>query len=332
MGTMSLPCVHILSTGGTISARTENSVQTTGYTASTIGVHELIDAVPLITRFAEIKGEQITNLLSHSLTFDILARLANRINALLCTPQVDGIVVTHGTNTLEETAFFLNLVVKSTKPVVLTAAMRPASAVSADGPANLLNAVCLAASQDSHGRGVLVTMNDQIHSGRDVVKTHTTALDAFKTLELGVLGVMHEGTPHFFRQSLRRHTVHSDFNVTGMTTFPRVDIIYCHIHDDLNHLQASVAAGAKGIVAAATGNGMISDVVKDGLIDARRRGLVIVRSSRCGSGSVTRVAQDDENVFVAAGNLNPQKARILSMLALTQTNSPDAIQIIFNEY
>lgn len=329
---MALPCVHILSTGGTISAKAESSLQTTGYSASTIGVQELIDAVPAITRFAEIKGEQITNLLSHSLTIGILLTLANRINALLLSPNVDGIVVTHGTNTLEETAFFLNLVVKSTKPVVLTAAMRPATAISADGPANLLNAVCLAASQDSRGRGILVTLNDQIHSGRDVIKTHTTALDAFKTPELGVLGVLHEGTPHFFRQSLRRHTIQSDFNVAGLTALPRVDIIYCHIHDDLTHLQASIAAGAKGIVAAATGNGMISDIVKSGLVEANKRGLVVVRSSRCGSGSVTRVAQDDQTGFIAAGNLNPQKARILLMLALTHTNSIDAIQLIFNEY
>jgi len=327
-----LPKVHIIATGGTIAAKGATSLHTTGYTASTIGVQELIDAAPEMTHFADISGEQFTNLLSHSLTHDILLSLSERINLLLASSELDGIVVTHGTNTLEETAFWLNLTVKSDQPVVLTAAMRPASAISADGPANLYNAVRLSASPDARGRGVLVTMNDQIYGARDVAKTNTTALDAFQAPNFGTLGVMHEGTPHFFRQATRAHTTETEFDVSGLSELPRVDILYSYIHDDLVHLQASIAAGAKGIVAAATGNGMISATVTEGLIAARQNGLIVVRSSRCGSGMVTRVSSDDEAGFIAAGNLNPQKSRILLMLALTATQDTKEIQRIFDEY
>ena len=326
------PHIYILATGGTISAKAADKTFTTGYTASTIGVRELVEAVPEMERYARISGEQVTNVLSHSLTHDVWLKLGRRINGLFGLPDVDGIVVTHGTNTLEETAYFLNLVVKSEKPVIVTGAMRPATAISADGPANLLSAVRLAVSREALGQGVMVFLNDQINSARDVSKTHTTALDTFRSPEMGALGTLHEGTAFFFRSSTRRNTLRSEFDISTLAELPRVDILYSHVNDDLVHLRAILAAGAKGIVVAATGNGMMSDTVHRGLVEARNHGIVVVRSSRCGSGMVTKIKLYDESGFVAAGACNPAKARILLMLALTKTAEPSEIQRMFDEY
>lgn len=327
-----LPRIHILATGGTISAKGGTATQMTGYTTGLISVQDIIDSVQEVTRYADITGEQVANVSSPSLTHTIWLQMARRINDLLASSDVDGVVITHGTSTIEETGYFLNLTVKSDKPVVLTGAMRPATAISADGPINLLNAVRLAASHEAIGKGILVALNDQINSSRDVTKTSTMAIDTFKAPELGLLGYMQEGRPYFLRQSTRRHTVDSEFAIADIAEFPRVDIIYGHVNDDAVHIDAAVAAGAKGIVMAAPGHGTMSDVAKAGLISAQLKGVVIVKGSRCGNGMVTRVAEDDRNHFIAAGSLNPQKTRILLMLALTKTNELPEIQRIFDEY
>lgn len=326
------PHIYILATGGTISSKASDKTKTTGYTASTIGVQELVEAVPEMENYARISGEQVTNVLSHSLTHEVWLKLGRRINVLLDSAEVDGIVITHGTNTLEETAFFLNLVVKSEKPVVVTGAMRPATAISADGPANLLNAVRLAASPEAFGQGVMVFLNDQINSAREVTKTHTTALDTFRAVEMGALGTLHEGAAYFYRRATRRHTLRSEFDITRLDEFPRVDILYSHVNDDLVHLNAVLAAGAKGIVVAATGNGMMSETLHRGLVEACGRGIAVVRSSRCGNGMVTKTKQYDDAGFLAAGACNPAKARILLMLALAKTTPASEIQRIFDEY
>jgi L-asparaginase len=324
--------VYILATGGTISAKGADNLKTTGYTASTIGVQSLIDAVPEITRFADISGEQVTNLLSHCLTHDILLNLGRRINELFASDQADGVVVTHGTNTLEETAWFLNLVVKSNRPVVVTGAMRPATAISADGPANLLQSVIVAASQAARGQGAMVVFNNEIHAARDVTKTHTCALQTFRSPEFGPIGTVHEGTAAFFRVQNRQHTSQSSFDIANISRFPRVDILFSYLGDDDVQLKAVLAAGTKGIVVAATGNGMISDVLRNGLIEAAKQGVIIVRSTRCASGAVTSAVQDEAHSFVASGTLNPQKARILLMLALAQTANRLDIQKLFDSY
>lgn len=329
---MKLPRVYILATGGTISAKGTDNLKTTGYTASTIGVQSLIDAVPEITRFADISGEQVTNLLSHCLTHDILLKLGRQINELFSSNQADGIVVTHGTNTLEETAWFLNLVVKSDKPVVVTGAMRPATAISADGPANLLQSVIVAASSAARGQGAMVVFNNEIHAARDVTKTHTCALQTFRSPEFGPIGTVHEGTATFFRSQNRRHTLQSEFDIANLSSFPRVDILFSYLGDDDVQLKSVLAAGAKGIVVAATGNGMISDILRNGLIEAARQGVIVVRSTRCAGGTVTATAQDDENRFVASDTLNPQKARILLMLALAKSASRPEVQNFFATY
>ena len=267
------------------------------------------------------------------MTNDVWLKLADRCNKLLAQDDVKGVVITHGTDTLEETAYFLNLVVKSDKPVVLVGAMRPATAISADGPVNLLNAVKLAASPKAVGKGVLVAMNDQIDGGRDVTKTNTTNVATFKSPELGALGYFTGGEPYFYKESLRKHTKSTVFDVSGLKELPRVDIVYTHVNDDRVLVDAAVKAGAKGIVYAGSGMGSIHKDAEPGLAEAVKNGVTVVRASRVGNGMVVEGSKEwtDEG-FLNGDNLNPQKARVLLQLALTKTSDPKAIQKMFDEY
>ncbi len=327
-----LPNVVILATGGTIAGRGGSATQMTGYNPGEIGVQILINAVPEIKQYANVSGEQVANIGSFAMTHEVWLKLAKRVNELLASPTVDGIVITHGTDTLEETAYFLNLVVKSDKPVVLVGAMRPATAISADGPVNLLNAVRLAGSPKARGKGVLVGMNDQINGARDVTKTNTTHVETFKSWELGYLGYIQNGEPYFYRDTTRKHTVMSEFDVSGLTELPYVEILYGHVNGDKTLVNALLEANVKGIVHAGMGHGSIFPATRDALAEAVKKGIPVVKSSRVGNGMVTRVAEDDKYGFIAADTLNPQKARILLMLALTKTNDPAMIQRIFDEY
>ncbi|GAB3450018.1 type II asparaginase [Insolitispirillum peregrinum] len=329
-----LPNVMILATGGTIAGTGATSTTTVGYTAAKIGVEQLIEAVPELKKVANVKGEQVFQIASENMTNDHWLKLSKRVNELLAKPDVDGIVITHGTDTIEETAYFLDLTVHSAKPVVIVGAMRPATAISADGPINLYNAVSLAGSKDAVGKGVLVALNDQINAGRDVTKTNTSTADTFRTPELGMLGYMQGGLPHFYRQPVRKHTTESEFDVSKLDSLPQVDIVYGYANNNRIALDAFVKAGAKGIIHAGVGDGSLSNAMKPGLIDARKDGVVIVRSSRVGNGILARngEANDDELDFVASDTLNPQKARILLMLALTKTSDTKAIQKMFYTY
>ena len=327
-----LPNVVILATGGTIAGRGGSATQMTGYKPGEIGVQILIDAVPEIKQYANVSGEQVANIGSFAMTNEVWLKLANRVNELLSSPQVDGIVITHGTDTLEETAYFLNLVVKSKKPVVLVGAMRPATAISADGPVNLLNAVRLAGSPKAIGKGVLVGMNDQINGARDVTKTNTTHVETFKSWELGYLGYIQNGEPYFYRESTKKHTDMSEFDISGLKELPYVEIVYNHVNGDKILVNALVAANVKGIVSAGMGHGSIFPTTRDALAEAVKKGIPVVKSSRVGNGMVTRVADDDKYGFIAGDTLNPQKARILLMLALTKTSDSATIQRIFDEY
>jgi len=327
-----LPNVKILATGGTIAGRGASATQMVGYSPGEIGIQILIEAVPEMKQFANVSGEQVANIGSFAMTHEIWLKIAERVNDLLATAEVDGIVITHGTDTLEETAFFLNLVVKSDKPVVLVGAMRPATAISADGPVNLLNAVRLAGTPSAKGKGVLVAMNDQLNGARDVTKTNTTHVETFKSPELGYLGYIQNGLPYFYRETNRKHTLKSEFDVKGLKELPYVEILYGHVNGDKVLVDALVSAGAKGIVHAGMGHGSIFPVTRDALGEAVKKGIPVVKSSRVGNGIVTRIADDDKYNFVAGDTLNPQKARILLMLALTKTTDPKEIQRIFDEY
>jgi len=268
------------------------------------------------------------------MSFDIMLKLAHRINELLPTPAVDGIVITHGTDTLEETAYFLNLVVKSDKPVVLVGSMRPSTAVSADGPLNLYNAVGVAADPQAKGRGVLVLMNDWIHGAHSLTKTSTTAVQTFMSPLRGLVGTAAYGTNDFYSTPPWKHTTGSEFDVKGVTKLPRVDIIFACADMSPDLIDAAAANGAKGIVIAGVGNGNMNKVSLDAAARAAKKGVVVVRSSRVATGSVGRNVEvnDDELNLIASDELNPQKARILLSLALLQKHSPQELQELFYEY
>lgn len=328
-----LPQVAILATGGTIAGTAASATQTTGYKAGDLAIQTLIDAVPQIKDYATVTGEQIVKISSNNLTDQVLLTLAKRCNELLADPKVSGIVITHGTDTLEETAFFLNLTVKSKKPVVVIGAMRPATAISADGPMNLLNAVKLAADPKAQDRGVLVALNDQISSGRDVTKSNTTNVATFKSPDLGYLGYIAGGKNYFLRNPAMRHTHQSEFDVSKLDKLPRVDILYTHASDDRVLADAAIAAGAKGIVHAGSGNGSVHGQTEPALAEAVQKGIAVVLSSRTGSGVVCpNEEQYNKAGFIEGRTLNPQKARLLLQLALTKTNDPKEISRMFEEY
>ncbi|WP_071460709.1 type II asparaginase [Bacillus massilinigeriensis] len=327
-----LPNVKILATGGTIAGAAKSESETTGYKAGVVGVDQLVEAVPELKDLANISGEQVCKIDSSAMTNEILLKLAKEVDKQLKDPGVDGIVITHGTDTLEETAYFLNLVIKSEKPVVVVGSMRPSTALSADGPLNLYNAVAIAASKESKGKGVLVALNDKIGSARDTTKTNTTRVDTFGSQDFGYLGLVQGGKPYFYNLSARKHTTNTEFNVNDIKELPRVDIVYAHGNDSRSMVDAAVEAGAKAIIHAGTGNGSVYPETLEGLIDAQKKGIVIVRDSKVGSGMVTHEDIDDKNHFVSSDTLNPVKARVLTMIALSKTSDPAKIQEMFNQY
>jgi len=325
-----LPKVRVLATGGTIAGQGSSPLQTMGYKAGQIGIAELLSAIPNAESVADISGEQFANLPSSDLTTEHWLRLAKRINTIFALEaSLAGLVITHGTDTLEETAYFLNLVVKTEKPVVLVGAMRPATALSSDGPMNLVNAIRVAASKQAVGLGVLVVMNDEIYASRDVTKTNTNRLDTFGALDFGTIGTIDNGNPEIYYRPLRKHTIHTPFNVNTLRELPRVDIVLGYVGADEVLVTALLGAGAKGIVLAGTGAGHISPSAEWALRKAYQDGTVIVRSSRTGTGRVLPQAPHD---FIAADNLSAQKARILLMLALTISNDRAEIQDMFFNY
>ena len=321
--------------GGTIAGTGSVATQTTGYQAGVLTPDQLIEAVPSLKDIANLSAAQVAKIDSGTSNTDaIMVKLAKEVQKTLDDPKYDGVVITHGTDTLEETAYFLNLTVHSDKPIVIVGSMRPSTAMSADGPLNLYNAVSLAGSKEAQGKGVLISLNDKIGNARDTFKTSTTGVDTFKNPELGYLGYMLGGKPYFYNLPVRKHTNQSDFDIHNITEdhLKRVDIVYSHANDDRVMVDAAVSAGAKGIIHAGTGNGSIHEKTLPGLQDAVKKGVVVVRGTRVPEGIVTREKIDDENKFVTSDNLSPQKARILLMLALTQTQDPQKIQEYFNQY
>jgi L-asparaginase len=327
------PSIVVLATGGTIAGAAGTNVQA-GYTSGQLGVDQLIAAVPEAKKLANLRGEQISNIGSQDMNDDVWLKLATRVNALVASPDVDGVVITHGTDTIEETAYFLNLVVKSRKPVVLTAAMRPATALSADGPLNFFNAVAVAATKESAGRGVLVVINDWIHGAASLTKTSTTAVQTFLSPLSGLIGTVAYGDTEFHRGPIGKHTADSEFSLSGVTALPRVDIVMAHENMDGALVDAAAAAGAKGIVIAGVGNGNLSDAAVKALAAQAKKGIVCVRASRVAIGRVGRNVEldDDKLGFVASLDKNPQKARVLLRLALLQPRSVADVQRIFDEY
>ena len=325
--------IVILATGGTIAGAAATGTQA-GYTSGEVGVETLIAAVPQLGELANITGEQVANVGSQDMSDAVWLTLADRVNALLASKAVDGIVITHGTDTIEETAYFLNLVASSDKPVVMTAAMRPATALSADGPLNIFNAVAVAADPDARGRGVLVVINDDIHGARGMTKTSTTDVQTFVSAERGLMGATLYGENRYYRQPYRIHTKDSEFSVKGMKALPRVDVIYISAGVSPDLIDAAVENGAKGIVTAGVGNGNMTGDALKAVERARAKGVVVVRSTRVTSGTVGRNIEtdDDEMGTVASGELNPEQSRVLLKLILTKTTDPAKVQAYFNQY
>lgn len=328
-----LPNVMILATGGTIAGSAETATQA-GYTSGQVGIETMIEAVPGIRDLANVTGEQVSNVGSQDMSIEIWIKLAKRINTLLASDDVDGIVITHGTDTQEETAFFLNLVVKSDKPVVTTGSMRPSTAVSAEGPLNLYNAVAVAADSKARGHGVLVVMNDQIHSAHGVTKTNTTSVQTFMSPMHGLTGAVIYGKHEFYHEPHGIHTTNSEFSIEGVNSLPRVDIVYASVDSPADLVDLSIKAGAKGIVIAGVGNGNMNATTLEACKKAAANGIKIVRSTRVPTGYVLRNAEvnDDENGTIASDELNAQKSRVLLMLALLKDRSTEEIQQLFYTY
>src|SRR4051812_9002743 len=328
-----LPNVVVLATGGTIAGAAASDVQA-GYTSGQVGVEQLLAAVPQAKKLAKLRGEQISNIGSQDMNDEVWIKLATRVNELLAQPDVAGVVITHGTDTIEETAYFLNLVVKSKKPVVLTASMRPSTALSADGPLNFYNAVAVAANKDAVGRGVLVVVNDWIHGASSLTKTSTTAVQTFLSPQSGLIGTVAYGTAEWYRGPVGRNTVNSEFSVDKNTVLPRVDIVMAYENMDGKIIDAAANSGAKGLVIAGVGNGNMTKPAVDALSAESKKGIVCVRASRVTTGEVGRNVEvnDDSVGTVASLGLNPQKARVLLRLALLKTKDPKTIQRYFDEY
>lgn len=328
-----LPRIRLLATGGTIAGAHVGDARR-GYQAGTLSIDALIAAVPQLATLARLEVEQVAAIGSQDMSEAVWLKLAARATAALATPEIAAVVITHGTDTMEETAFFLNLVVRSEKPVVLVGAMRPANAISADGPMNLFNAIAVAAHPEARGRGVLVVANDEIHFAREVAKTNTTQLGTFRATHRGLAGVVNAGRLHFYAPPVRRHTTRSEFSVDDLAALPRVDIVYAHAGMGRELIDAAVRAGARGLVIAGVGDGNLGAPALAAAAEAARAGVAVVRSSRTGGGVVERNIEvdDDRFGFIAADELNPQKARVLLMLGLTRTSDPGALQELFFEY
>jgi L-asparaginase len=326
-----LPKVVVLSTGGTIASK-QDPVKG-GYVPALSG-EDLVAAVPAIKKIAQIQVEQISNIPSPEMTPEIWLHLAGRVNELLAEPEIVGIVVTHGTDTLEETAYFLDLTTVSVKPVILVGAQRPASDSDSDGPRNLLDAIRVAITPEAASKGVMVVMNGQISAARDVTKTNTNRVETFRGLEFGQLGVADTEKVRFYRAPLRRQT----FAVDSRTQLGRVDIVMSYAGADGVVIRWLLRDDTvQGFVVAGTGLGDVSESMFDAIQQARERGIPVVISTRVPTGRVFPLGAANGSALslkkigcVLADDLSPQKARILLMLALTKTHDPGALQKYFD--
>ncbi|RUT33208.1 asparaginase [Arsenicitalea aurantiaca] len=331
-----LPIVYVLATGGTIAGQGASAVRPAEYQGAQLSGNELVDAIPELAQLADTRVVQISNVGSPSMTFVEWKALAEEANRLLNSEEenVAGIVVTHGTNTLEETAYFLNLTVKSEKPVVVIGAQRPATALSADGPYNLYTAVRLAADPVAVGRGVMVAMNEEINSARDVFKSDTYRVEAFRSGDLGFLGYIDTDKITFYREPLQRHTINSEFDISTIDELPQVEIVYSYVEASGLPITAFAEAGVEGLVIAGHGAGGNSPAQTTAIDELREAGneMIVVRSNHTGNGRVLDRAGNFERLVLHADNLQPKKARILLQLALATTDDPAEIQRMLSEY
>ena len=327
--------VHIVATGGSIAGIGPDRLDYILYPE--LGEHLTIEQslarIPEVSEIAEVGAEDLVSVGSTAIGPEDWLKLAQRINSLLAEEETTGVVVTHGTATLEETAYFLHLTVKSTKPVVITGAMRPPTALGTDADLNLLDAVRVAACPDAAGKGVLTILNNEIQCARDVIKTNTFRVETFKPNELGFLGYADsDGEVLFYRAPLRKHTADTVFDVAGRDNLPRVDIVYSYAGADELLVNAVRSNHSDGLVLAGFGGGSYPPLVIDAAAQAVTEGIPVVLASRSAAGRVVMTPRKEEQNFIVSDNLLPQKARILLMLALTVTGDRREIQQMFRDY
>jgi L-asparaginase len=331
-----LPRVALIITGGTIDSVGKDRLDLAWYieAGKRLNTGELLDQLPELKSIARVEEVPFRRLPSHALVDKDWLDLGRTIHQIFDGDKADGIVITHGTNTIEETAYFLNLTLKTDKPVVVVGSMRPASALSADGYLNLVNAIKVAADPGSRGRGAMLVMNDTIYSGRDVTKNSTYRVQAFQSRDLGPLGYADaDGRILYYHRTAKKHTVETEFDVRGLQSLPRVDVVVSYVGADGKMIEAAAAAGAKGIVSAATGAGRPTPAEDEAFDRAyKERGVIMCLCSRVASGRVVRSPGLAKRGFVAGDNLQPWKARALLALALTKTGSADEIQRMFDTY
>ena len=328
-----LPRVIILGTGGTI-AGAGASADRAAYTAGKIPIEDLIGAIPTVKKIANISGEQISSVGSQDMTIDIWKKLAVRINQIITNKEADGIVVTHGTDTQEETAYFLDLVIPSAMPVVLTGSMRSSTAISADGPKNLYDAITVAIDPKSKNRGVLVSFNEGIFDGREVTKLSTTFTNAFGSPNTGPIGHAYDGKVEYYANAVREVNPKSPVVITADTKLPRVDIVYMYADAPSDQIDFLISKKVDGIVIAGVGNGNFNKAFMEGVKRAVAAGIIVCRASRTSSGRVVLHDEinDDELGTIVSDDLNPQKARILLMLGLTKSKDKKQLQELFFKY
>ncbi len=329
-----IPAVVLIVTGGTIDSLGKDRLDLAWYLehGQRLQAGQLLEHIPEVGALAHVREVPFRRLSSHALVDADWLDLARTVQGLFDRNEADGVVITHGTNTLEETAYFLNLVVRSERPVVLVGAMRPANAMSADGALNLFNAVKVAADSASAGRGCLVVMNDTILGARDVTKNSTNRVQAFESRDLGPLGYADsDGRVVYYHRHERLHTDQAGFDISSLQALPRVDVVLSYIGADGSMIEAAAKAGARGIVSAGTGAGRPTPA-EDAAFDKclREYGTILCQCSRIASGRVARSAELRQRGFVAGDNLPPWKARILLALALTRTANADEIQQLFD--
>jgi L-asparaginase len=322
-----LPKVALFTTGGTIQSKGAHRQKLSEYNDGKVTPKELLDDLPELKSLARVDVTEISNIGSGGMTADLQLKLVKGINAALAKPDVAGAVVTHGTGTLEETAYFLQLTVKSNKPVVVVGAMRPWTAISRDGPLNLYNAARVATTPEAVNKGVLVLLNDTIHSARFVTKNNTTRVETFVSREIGPLGYADSDGVKLYRAPLTRFAEQTEFDVSKLDQLPQVDIVYGYQEASRAPIDALVAEGVKGIVLADS-----SPAYSKAIQAALAKGVVIVQSDRKGSGRVLTSERTSGRGVITSDNLNPQKARILLRLALTKTTDAREIQRIFDTY
>jgi L-asparaginase len=333
---VSHPKVHIVATGGSISGIGPHRLDYLLYPelGQRLTIEEMLARIPEVETIAQIESEDLIRVGSPAIGPPEWLQLARRINQLFAEDaSLAGVVVTHGTATLEETAYFLHLTVKSERPVVLTGAMRPPTAVGTDADLNLLDAIRLAACPEAAGRGVLTVLNNEIQSARDVTKTSTLRVETFTSRELGYLGyVDSDGTPVFYRDVTRRHTLATPFDITGRETLPRVDIVYSYSGADGLLIEAVRQHGSDGLVVVGFGSGSLSSAIFAAGAQAIQHGMPVVIASRATSGRIIMTPRKEEAGYLVADDLLPQKARILLMLALVETRDRQALQEMFYTY